>query len=149
MCVAAVPWCISSMLTMPVLGSPGCEWLLCLDALQACWQWLSLALQLVGGCYVSLHLKPADGAFLGFSECEWLAAFLSFTLSNDTYSWLFMDHIHHCLSECVCINFFWACSRCLCLVIQLVSAPHLLLKQQSDLLDKTRHTMSLPIIQNV
>ena len=31
-CVAAVAWCVSSLLTTPVLGSPESEWLLWLGA---------------------------------------------------------------------------------------------------------------------
>ena len=55
----------SSLLKMVVLGSPECEWqgLLCF---QACWKWLSLALQYVSdrACFV---FKPAENG------CPWLS----------------------------------------------------------------------------
>ena len=125
MWVAAVPWCVSSLLTMSVLGSPVCEWLLCHDVFQACWQWLSLALQDVSGCcalvcfkpaddaypwlfswWVAAYLtlsKPADGAYLRSSESKLLAVFLCFMLNDETHPWLFTDHTHYCLPKCVCI----------------------------------------------
>ena len=66
--VAAVAGCVSSLLTMAVLGSPGSEWLLWFAVCQVCWQWLSLALQLVSGCCGLLCSKPADNG------CPWLSS---------------------------------------------------------------------------
>ena len=52
MWVAAVPYCVSGLLMMPVLCSPESEWLLCLAVFQACWWCLSSTLQFVS----ALHL---------------------------------------------------------------------------------------------
>ena len=57
--VAMVPCCTSSLLMMPVFGSPVGEWLWCLAAILSCWWHLFLVLQLVSGC----------GTFLQF--CWW------------------------------------------------------------------------------
>ena len=64
--VAAVAWCVLQLLTMPVLVSPGSEWLLWLAVFQGCQQWLSLALQKVGGCCGLLCFEHVDNA------CPWL-----------------------------------------------------------------------------
>ena len=65
--VAAVHCCDSSLLTIPILGSPVCEWLLCLALFQACWEYLFLALQPVSGCCAFLCLKAVD------NPCSWLS----------------------------------------------------------------------------
>ena len=103
--------CISSKLTMPVLGSSVCEWMSsllylslwqCLFlALQpvsdcyafamflACWQCLSLALQSVSGCYTLLHLKPLIMNFIASSVGEWLPCLTMFWSHWWCLSWVF------------------------------------------------------------
>ena len=61
-----MPCNVLSLLTMPVLGSPECEWLLWFAVFQVCWQYLSLPLQDVSGCYALPCFKPANNA------CPWL-----------------------------------------------------------------------------
>lgn len=98
--VAAVHWCISSLLKMPVLGSLECEWLWCLCVLEACWWCLSLVLQYVSGCNTLLCvLSLLMISVLGSPESEWL----------------------QCL---VCFRPFW---QCLSLTLQIVSACYALL----------------------
>ena len=55
---------------MPVLGSPGCEWLWCLVANSR--SYLSLALQEVSGCGAMLQLILLIMPVLGSSVREWL-----------------------------------------------------------------------------
>src|SRR6266702_722009 len=66
-----MPHCISSLLTTPVLGSPGSEWLPCLAAFQAFSQPLSSALQEVSGCRASLCFKLLMTPVLGSPVGEW------------------------------------------------------------------------------
>ena len=96
MWVAAVPCCVSSLLMIPVLCSPGCEWLLCICCVssllmmpvlcspvcewllyfavsQACQWYLSSALQFVSGCCALLCLKSANDACPLLSSL-WVAA---------------------------------------------------------------------------
>ena len=93
--VAVVPCCVSSLVTMPVLASLVCEWLLCLTVFQAWWQCLSVTLQEVSGCCALMCFQSADNdcslvwslwvadlphhilslliiSVLGSSACEWL-----------------------------------------------------------------------------
>ena len=99
MWVAVVPCCISGLLTMPVLGSPGCEWLWCLAMFLACWQccpWLFREwVAVVPCCFSSLLTMP----ILGSSGSEWL--------------W--------------CLVVFLACWQCLSLTLQPVSSCDALL----------------------
>ena len=67
-----------SLMMMPVLGSSASEWLDLLCS-QACWKWLSLALQEVSdwACFV---FKPAENGclvVLGSSVSEWLGLLCS------------------------------------------------------------------------
>ena len=55
----------SSLLIIPVLGTPACEWLWCLSVILSCWSWLSLALQEVSACCALLQFQPAD------HDCPW------------------------------------------------------------------------------
>ena len=91
--------CVSSMLMMPVLWSPGCEWLLCLAVFQACWwccpllsrKWVAA----VPCCVSSLLMMPV----LCLPGCEWL----------------------------LCLVVFQACWWCLSSVLQNVSGSSALL----------------------
>ena len=109
----------SNLLKMIVLGSSGCEWLglLCF---QACWKWLSLALQWASdwACFV---VKPAENGcswlyrgwvtglalfssllrmiILGSLGCEWL----SLPFFQAFWKWLFFAH--QSVSD-------WACFVC-------------------------------------
>ena len=65
--VAAVAFCVSSLLMMPVLGSPGSVWLQCLSVFHVCWWYLSSTHQGVSGCS-SLCFKLTDYA------CPWLSS---------------------------------------------------------------------------
>ena len=91
--VAAVPWCGSILLTVSVLGSPGCEWLLFLGVFWACWQGLFLALRMwvAAGPYCVSSLLPIT--VLGSLVCEWL----------------------------LCLTMLHACWQCLSLALQNVS----------------------------
>ena len=50
-------------LMMPVLGSSDCEWLLYLAEFQACWSWLSLALQCVSVSCALLYFMPVNDIY--------------------------------------------------------------------------------------
>ena len=65
--VAVVDCCVSSLLTMPVLGSSEGVWLWWFTVFSACWQCMSLALQKVSGCCALLLFWSADNA------CPWLS----------------------------------------------------------------------------
>ena len=88
--VAVATCWISSLLIMTVFGSSGCEWLLYIAKFQACWPWLSLALQTVGGCCALVNFKPAD------HDCLWLfslwvaavCALLDFKSADQDCLWL-------------------------------------------------------------
>ena len=136
--VAVVPWCVSSLLTMPVLDSPACGWLLCLAVFQACWQCLFLALQYVSGCYALLCFKPADNAYSGFSR-EWVVAvpycdpslLTMLVLGSPVSEWLLCIAVSSLLTMPVlgslacewllCLGVFQASWQCLFLTVQFVS----------------------------
>ena len=90
--VTVVACCVSSLLTMPDLGSPVGEWFLWLAVFQLCWQWLSLALQRVGGCCGLLCFKPTD------NSCSWLFSLWVATVPCCVLSLLTMTVLHS--SEC-------------------------------------------------
>ena len=73
MWVAAVTCCISNLLMIPVLGSPGSEWLQCLAVFQAYWWCLFLALQRVSGCSALLCFEPIDDTYPWLFR-KWVAA---------------------------------------------------------------------------
>jgi len=66
--VASLMSWIWNLLTTPVLGSPGCEWLPWQTGFGPCLQHLSLALQFVSGFLGELDFNPADNA------CPWLSS---------------------------------------------------------------------------
>ena len=83
MWVAAVPWYVSSLLTMTVLWSGVCEWLTCLTIFKpaddvCCW------LQIVSGCDVSLCFKSADDA------CSWLSSWWVAAMPHYVWNLLMM-----------------------------------------------------------
>ena len=69
--VAAVPFCTSSLLMMPVVGSLECEWVLHLVASQVCWEHLSLALSLWVLCLTYCIAKLLTISGFHFLGCEW------------------------------------------------------------------------------
>ena len=117
MWVVVVSCYLSSLLTMPVLGSPASEWLWCFSMLITCWQCLFLALQLVSGVAVVLHcvfsLLKMD--ILAFSECEFYGALLYLSLltmpvlGSPACKWLW------------CLSIFLACWQNPSLALQSVS----------------------------
>ena len=114
--VAAVPWCVSSLMTMPVLGSPACEQQLCLGVFQACWQYLSLVLQLVSGSCALLCLKLINNAcpwlfrkWVAAVHCYLSSSLTMHVLGSPACEWL------------VCLPVFQALWQCLFLALQLVS----------------------------
>ena len=114
--VAAVGCCVSSLLIMPVLGSPASEWLLWVAVFQACWQCLSLALQLVSGCCGLLCFKPADNA------CAWLFSLWVAAVGCCISSLLTMPVLGSPGSEWLLwVAVFHACWQCLSLALQSVS----------------------------
>ena len=140
--VAAVPWFVSSMLTMPGLGSPECECLLCLDVFPVCWQCLLLALQYVSVCGALVCLKPTDNAcswlFLqGVSGCYVL---MCFKPADNACSWLFSKWVTavSCVSSLLiasifgsaacewlwCLSVFQVCWWYLFLALQVVGVYH-------------------------
>ena len=78
---------------MPILGSLGSEWLLCLAIFHACSWCLFMALQLVSGYFALQYFMPAHDAYFWSPESEWL----------------------------LCLAIFHACSWCLFLALQRVS----------------------------
>ena len=89
--VAVVHCCVSSLLTMPVLGSSGSWWLWCFAVFLACSQFLSLASQLVTveGTSLSIHFCSltisfrvwVNNAFYAFDQA------CSHHFTNLTHHW--------------------------------------------------------------
>ena len=118
--VAVMPCCVSSLLTIPVLGSPGGEWLLCLAMFLACWQSLSLALQWVSGYCVLLCFRPVD------NPCPWLSSgwvlLLCFKPVDNPCPWLSslcVVAVSCCISRLLTIPIIGssACEWLLCLAV--------------------------------
>ena len=127
MWVAAVSCCVSSLLMMPVLGSPEGEWLLCLALYQACWWCLFLALQNVSGCCVLLCIRPADDA------CPWLFSMWVAAVSCCVSSLLMMPVLGSPGSEwLLCLAVHQACWWHLSLALQPVSDCCVLLSIRRD-----------------
>ena len=102
----------SSLLKMIVLGSPGGEWLglLCF---QACWKWLSLALQKVSdwACFV---FKLAE------NECPWLSSWWVTGLALFS-CWKWLSLALQNVSDWACFVFKPADNTYLFLSLQIVS----------------------------
>ena len=85
--VAAVPWCISRLLLMHILGSPACEWLLCLAAFKVadnvCSWFCSLWVVAVPFGVSRLLIMLV----LGSAACEWLLS-LCFKAADNACPWL-------------------------------------------------------------
>ena len=101
--VAAVPCCISCLLTMFVLDSPVGVWLLHLAVFYACWQCLLLTLQWVSDLHALLHFKATDNSYvLAYQIVSGCHAFLSFKPANDAChqltSW-WVAAMPHCISR--------------------------------------------------
>ena len=101
--VATMPchtWCL---LMMPILDSPGSEWLLCLAIFYACSWCLFLAFQRVSDYCALLYFMPAHDA------CSWLqvvsgnCALLYFMPAHDACFWLSREWV-------LCLAIFYACS---------------------------------------
>ena len=90
--VATLPCHISCLLMMPVPGSPGSAWLLCLAIFYAC-SW----------CLI-----------LGSSESKWLLCHISCLLMMPLLDSLDCEWL-------LCLAIFHACSQCLLLALQIVS----------------------------
>ena len=114
--VTVVPCYNSSLLIMPVLGSPVGEWLWCLATILACWSCLSLVFQDVSGHDALLQFYLADHACPWLSR-KWVAVvpccnsglLIMLALGSSVCEWLW------CSAATV------ACWLCLSLALQLVS----------------------------
>ena len=101
---------------MPILGSLGCEWLLCLAIFHTCLWCLFLALQFVSGYFALQYFMPAHDAY------SWLSRMWVATLPCNIL-WLLMMLVLDS-AECewlLCPAIFHACSWCLFLALQMVS----------------------------
>ena len=110
--VAAVPGCVSCLLTMPILGSPVCEWLLCLTVFQACWQCLSLTLQTVSGWCALLCFRPANNACPLLSR--WCVVVMPYSVSSlltmpivgpPGSEWLLFLAVFQACWQCLSLNY--------------------------------------------
>ena len=167
--VAAVHCCVSSLLIMPVLCSPVCEWLLCLTESHACSWCLSYALQLLSDavpcCVSSLLMLPV----LCSPGCEWLlclavfqacwwclssalqlvsgcCALLRFKPADDAYPLLFRKWV---AAVSCCVSSLQACWWCLPTSLQYESALHLFTWAKISFLYQITQIMLLPSIQTV
>lgn len=116
--VVAISCYVLSLLTVPVLTSSVCEWLLCPCVFQGHWWCLLLAFQKVSSCYVLLCFKPSDNKHLWFFS-QWVA-FMPQWVSNHTISVLGF-------SGCEwlpCLAIFQTCWQYLSSTLQLVSGYH-------------------------
>ena len=121
--VAVVPYCNFSPLSMPVLHSLGSEWLWCLAVILACWSYLSMAPQFVGGCSALLQFKPADHAF------AWLSRMWVAVVSCCKSSLLTMPVLGSLVCEWLwCLAGILTCWLCLSLALQDVSGCGALLE---------------------
>ena len=139
--VVSVPHWVWSLLAIPVLGSSECEWLLCLVAFQAYWQYLFLALQEVSGyphCISSMLMmlvlccpvcellqcvtacQSTDGAHLRSLDCECLPTLIYFFPANATFCWLSTDHTHSWPTSLCVDAFLSSLLMGLFLILQLV-----------------------------
>ena len=135
--VAAVPCHSLGLFVIPLFGSPGSEWLLCLAIFHACSWCLFLALQIVSGHFALQYFMPAHDAYSWlFREwvatlpcnisclltCSWLFSLWVATLPCNFLCLLMMLVLDSPASEwLLCLPIFHVCSWCLFLALQPVS----------------------------
>ena len=133
-----MPCCVSSLLKMPILVPPACEWLLGPVILLACWQCLSLALQTVSEGGILLCFQPADNA-CPWHPREWVvvvSCYVSILLTMPCSFSLWVAVIAYCASSLLtvpilglsvcewlwCLIVFLIYWQCLSLTLQCVSS---------------------------
>jgi hypothetical protein len=168
--VAVVACCNSSLLIMPVLDSPGSEWLWCLSAIIACWLCLSLALQMVSAmpcCNFSPLLMTVLNSLVGewwwcFGAISAYSCCLLLALQNvSDYGSLLQFYpliipFPLCYSNTPWNTRMYVCTFCLHLLkdFSLVSIDgqyslYVYLTNLSHFFQKANHIMSLNAFQNV
>ena len=89
---------------MPILGSLGCEWLLCLTIFHTCSWCLFLTLQFVSGYFALQYFMPAHDAYSWLSRmwvatlpCNILCLLMMHVLGSPGSEWLLCLTIFSCL----------------------------------------------------